>query len=167
MSDTIPREAVARLDNAIVMSVLGHLTVEIRRDLPASEQSRVQSLDEARQALAALIETDADPNSLVDEANAEATGRKLLNVLAEEPATWDRARDLIAEPPEDLQRSIAAAAAAAVVVGALISWLQTEVDIEVTREGSQTNFRFHMRKDRSDSKLIGDVVATVRRILLF
>jgi hypothetical protein len=158
-------DAVAKMDDATVIRVLSHLTLEVQKKLPPT-QSSVRSLDEAKQALAALIATDADPNLLVTEESAEAVGRKLLNLVSEESEIQDRARDLIAEPPEENQRSLAVATAVAVVMGALISWLQTKVEIEVTRKGSKTSFRFQMCKEASNSKLISDVVSTVRKILV-
>jgi hypothetical protein len=57
--------------------------------------------------------------------------------------------------------SIELAIGAAVVLGLLITWLQTKVDIKISREGGETSWSFELHKDATDPKTIKEVASTV------
>lgn len=156
---------LAHLDDRQVVLVLGHLT----GDLPAS--TRVQSEDDAREAVAAFLaefgDETVDPGRLAGSDVADdAAARALLQAMLDDPATAAAASELVDDPPDDEQLSVELALMSAVLLGATIAWLQTKVSLEITVEDGKRSFRFTAHKEAADPGVIKDVVATIRRALL-
>jgi hypothetical protein len=53
------------------------------------------------------------------------------------------AREVVTDPPDDDPMSIEVAASAAVISRALFGWLQTKVDIRVSRKDGKNEFSFY------------------------
>ena len=157
--------SVARLDDGQVLLVLSHLTGQL------GDQTAVESEDEAREVLAAFLEAfgdtpvDAERVAGPDVAGPEAA-RALLAAMVDDPDTAPAARELVEHPPDDEQMSVELAIAAAVILGATIGWLQTKIEIEYAVVDGKRTFRFKAEKQATDSGVIKDVVAVVRRALV-
>jgi hypothetical protein len=87
-------------------------------------------------------------------------------MLLQDPETRAVTEALIANPPDDEQRSIELAIAGAVILGGLITWLQTKLEIEVHRKDGKTEFRFHLRKDPTKDSLLRNTAKQVGKLLL-
>jgi len=62
--------------------------------------------------------------------------------------------------------SVEMAVAGAVVLGALITWLQTKIKLRVTRADGKTSFDFELQKDQTDNSVIKDVTNSVKSLLI-
>jgi hypothetical protein len=161
-------EELSRLNDAEVVRVLAYATEEIRRDLTDAEQGRIASADEARHALSELlvtaqvVESPLKATDIVPESgNLVAHARAALRLLLEDAATRAKVVPLIANPPRDTQKSIEHALEGAVVLGALVTWLQTHVRVKVERKNGRTHFLFEMRKAPTQTEFIKDLAQKI------
>ena len=79
---------------------------------------------------------------LPDEGSHAAQARALLRLMLQDPATHAVVQPLIDNPPDDEQRSVELTLAGGVILGGLVTWLQTKVEIDVQRKGGKTDFGF-------------------------
>ncbi|MBV6701900.1 hypothetical protein KV557_33165 [Kitasatospora aureofaciens] len=144
------------------MLVLQELT-EVLRDALGPDAQLTES--EARDALRALT-APADPESVLDDdAAATAAARRLLTVALADPDTAPFAEPIAADPPADDQLAVEAAVTGLVLLAALVSWLQTKVDIKIHRKDGRTEFLFHLRKAAADPDTLRSVTRTATRVL--
>lgn len=156
------------LDDVAVLRVLSAATEQLRGHFPEKATSTLKSAEEARQAVAQLLEAGgANPpvEILPDEGTHAAQARALLELMLQDPETSPVVRALIDHPPDDEQRSVELALAGAVILGALVTWLQTKVEIAVHRKDGKTDFRFHVRKDGAGDSLIETIAKQVVGLL--
>jgi|MudIll2142460700_1097286.scaffolds.fasta_scaffold268427_1 hypothetical protein len=164
--------AIQHLDNATVLRIISHLTAQLREEMSEQALSVIQSEEEARLAIAALLESSDAYDSagsselLANEAVAVVQARVLLQLLWEDETLRPRVEALIVHPPEHTQRSVELALATAIILGGLISWLQTKIEIEIVRKEGKTDFRFHLIKDKTSNKIIGEVVKPISKVVL-
>lgn len=169
---TMPDTSIAsRLDDAAVLRVLSHLTAEIREQIPSEAQTSITSAEEARMAVAALLTEEGvapatSPDQILPEPAATPTqARALLQVFWEDEDLRPHLEELISHPPDDSQRSVELAMTSAVILGAVITWLQTKIDLKVTRKDGKTDFHFALRKNATDPALISDIAKRIGSIL--
>jgi hypothetical protein len=154
-----------------VLDVLSHLASEIREARLGSQELAVHTARDARDLIRQLIQAEAgisiDPDRILPDAgSAEGPAQDALRLLLEDPETAAIAQPLIEAPPAFDQRVIETAAGAAIVLGALVTWLQTKLEIEVSRgKSGKVNFRFAMAKNPSDQATVKTVTASVVRLL--
>jgi hypothetical protein len=162
---SVDSSAVDRLSDRSVLLSLQELAETLGTDVAAvapDEQSAVELMN----ALLAEAGVPAgDPTALDDGAVAVAAGRRLLGQALTDPDTGGPAAEIVADPPADDQMSVELAIAAAVVLGALIAWLQTKVDIKVSRKDGKTEFEFRATKAATDPALLRHVAETVSGII--
>jgi hypothetical protein len=160
-----------QLDDRTVLMILNHLTQELVEDIPEGERRTIQSEDEARQAVVALLQhaqiTSVPPTEVIPaDAQAERAAHATLNLLLKDLSTAPKVQALIEQPPEDSQLSVELAVAGAIVLGVLIAWLQTKIHIKVVRKEGKTEFEFELKKDASSATLVTTVAETVKKALL-
>lgn len=156
------------LNDAAVLRILSAATEQIRSQLPEKATGTLKSADEGRQAVAQLLrESGANPPAeiLPDDGTHAAQARALLELMLQDPETSPVVSELIDHPPDDEQRSVELALAGAVILGGLVTWLQTKVEIDIHRKGGKTEFRFHMRKDTASNSLIQTIAKQVVGLL--
>ena len=163
--------AIDALADDAVLRIVRHRTQEIRDEVPDGERQAIRSADEAAQAVAALLDAHGAAQVArldeIDNRQAAEQGRQLVRLLRQDPELRPRVDALVAHPPADTQKAaIEMAAASAVILGALVSWLQTRLEIDVDRKNGKTSFRFRLRKQAAGSDLIKDVIDPVKRIVL-
>jgi hypothetical protein len=158
-----------KLDDRAVLRILSHLTEQLREELPEGDRRSISSEDEARQAVHVLL-TEAGVNApetiLPEEAGNAALARRFLKVLLDDPEICPMVEALVINPPDDEQRSIELAIAGAVILGGLITWLQTKMNIDVHRKDGNTEFRFQLRKNSTKSSVIQDTAKQIAGLLL-
>ncbi|HEY0468591.1 MAG TPA: hypothetical protein VGC79_30560 [Polyangiaceae bacterium] len=155
------------LDDRTVLRILSEATMELREGLPEAERSRAATEDEARAALVTLLDLGGQ-TSRIDAVNAVATpgaARALLSQLLADPATRAIVAPVVSDPPEDTQKSIELATSGAIVLGALIAWLQTSFELVVQRKDGKTDFSFRMRKKDTSADLLSATAKAVENIL--
>jgi len=162
--------SIAELHDREVLAILGQVTEDLQASA-AAPSAPIADDQEARAALAAFLRTtgvieDATPNAIVaDDIAATELSREVLTVLLEDEASSALATEAVQSPPADDQMSIELAMAGAVVLGALITWLQTKVHIKVKREAGETSFEFELLKDATDKDTIKNVASTVAKMI--
>jgi hypothetical protein len=154
--------AIRGLDDNTALRILSALTADLMDDV--GEPPKIGTMEDARDALGAFLsEAGVSRPADLDHLGGDAA-RELLILLAEDPMTADRIRALVAAPPDDEQRSVELALGAAVILGALVTWLQTKFEIEIKHEDGQTSFHFSARKNPTGTALIKDVAKSVMKI---
>jgi hypothetical protein len=159
---------VSKLDDAAVLRVLSIATEQLRGRLPQTAAASVTSADEAREAVSQLLEqagVDSPQEILPDEGGHVTQARTLLQLMLQDSETRAVVEPLISQPPDDEQRSVELALAGAVILGGLVTWLQTKVEIDVERKSGKTNFRFHMKKGTAGDSLIHNLAKQVAGLL--
>jgi MoxR-like ATPase len=159
-----------RLDDRTVQMILSHLTQELREEVSESDRATVQSEDEARQAVAALLQ-QTETGSVLSadvvptDSQADLAARETLRLLLNDPETAPKALALIEHPPTDSQLSVELAVSSAIVLGVLITWLQTKVALKVSRKEGKVEFEFELKKDAASGAIIKTVAETVKKAL--
>jgi hypothetical protein len=161
---------IKALDYRTVQMILSHLTQELRQDIPEAETQAVQTEQEARMAIASLLtETKSSAASPADivpaDSDAERTARETLEIFLEDPVLAPKVRALLADPPRDSQMSVELAISSAIVLGALISWLQTKLQLKVSRKAGKTDFEFELKKQGASNSVIKQVANVVKNAL--
>ena len=124
---------------------------------------------EAQQLVESLLASGGYEGSSVgdilnSEEAASIIARRLLEVAVEDPDVGDIASEIVAEPPTDEQLAVETAVTGVVVLAALITWLQTKVDIRIRRKEGKTDFDFHLTKGASSERTVQSVAQVVTRI---
>jgi hypothetical protein len=119
---------------------------------------RAEGLITAGDAASRLLDDDA-----VDEASAVA--RRVLQHLLEDPDTAGPTRDVVADPPKDTQLSVDSVVVGAVVLAALVAWLQTKVDLRIRRRHGTTEFDFHLTNKATGTGTLRRVASVVAALL--
>lgn len=170
MSET-PNERVhrAELDEGTALLVLSYATEELR-SLALDGSEPLVSVEEARQTLAQLMERmgvrhNIEADKLVDESRSGDTARRVVDLLRADPAVGGLVDDLIEHPPENQQMSVEVAIATAVILGALVTWLQTKISLKVQRTPKGTVIDFELLKGSADKETVDSVVKASARAL--
>lgn len=161
---------IQKLDDSTVLRILSHLTEQLRDEISDQGHNSIWSADEARSAVALLLESNGvasmEPSAVVaDEAAAAEQGRALLRLFWEDETVRPKVEELLAHPPEDTQKSVELAIATAVVLGGLITWLQTHIEIDIARKEGKTEFSFKLKKEKTSDDLIKKVVEPVSKVI--
>jgi hypothetical protein len=164
--------SVNHLDDNTALRVLSHLTHRWREEMPKDQQGAVQNLDEATKAVAVFLEANgaALPGSKVAgpgtrEANV-ARARRMLELMLNDESVRQDVSALVANPPDDAQRSVELAVGGAIVLGALVGWLQTKIEIKVKRKSGKTEFEIHVKKDSTGEGILKEIAKQIRALLL-
>jgi hypothetical protein len=157
------------LDDRSVLLVLQEISARLGEGLVADEGT-VRTEDEARLLLAELLREydvrDVDPSEIAaNETDAQAMARRTLGLFTEDPSTAPVARAVVEDPPEDEQLVIETAILAAVVLAALVTWLQTKVHFSVKRADGKTSIEFSLDKDATDSATVKSIAESVAKLL--
>lgn len=84
-----------------------------------------------------------------------------LTLLADDPTTTDLVRDTLDTLPEDTQM-FADPVTAAVILGALVAFLQTRFDLRIARKAGKTEFSFTLAKKAATDRTVAKVVEAVQ-----
>ena len=169
MSD---KALIDQMDDQTILLILSHVTQELQKELPQEQIGVIRSSDEAREAIVALLnetgentaQLDAEQIIPEDEGNP-ALSRGVLELLLNDEEVRPKAEQLLANPPKEEQMSLTLALAGAVILGALITWLQTKIELEISRKNGKTEFKFGMKKDATDPEIIKEVVKAIISLL--
>jgi hypothetical protein len=158
------------LDDQTTLLILSHLTQELREDIPQEELRAIRSEDEARLAIASFLHTVSEDQLdtaviVPDNADMKTVGRGLLGLLLEDKDINATTQDLIDHPPEAEQMSVELAIAGVVILGALITWLQTKVKLKVHRRDGRTEFEIEINKDVTDASTLKEMAKAIVSLL--
>jgi hypothetical protein len=130
----------------------------------------IRSEQDARAAVGELLRvagvTELDPESLLDdEAEAGEAARRALAMAVEDPELGPAAAALVADPPADDQLTVELLIGGAAVLAVLLGWLQTRVDLRISRKDGKTEFSFRLGKAAASPELLQSVAGTVAAVL--
>ena len=94
-----------------------------------------------------------------------AIAREVLGLLLSDPATQKVAMETVGNPPPDSQKSVELAIAGAVILGSLIAWLQTSVEIQMQRKDGKLDFSFKLKKAATDGTTLATIAKTVAKLV--
>jgi hypothetical protein len=159
---------IDKLNDETTLRILAHLTAELREELSDEDRNAVKTAEDARHALTAVLAHGAnapalDPEKLLlDEATARGHARDVLQALLEDEDVRPRVEALLAAPPDVEQRSVEALLATAVILGCLVTWLQTKFKITVTYKEGKTEVQAELEKPTANK----ETIATTLRALV-
>lgn len=152
-------------DRSVILSLQ-----ELAEDIIDPDPTRTPSdPDEAQALVNALLAADATSTSTpqivaMPETECLQVARQLLAHLVQDPDTAIPAKKILLDPPAAEQMSVETAVNAAAVLGALIAWLQTKVDIKITRKQGKSEFEFRLTKNPTSTSILRDLAAVVARL---
>jgi hypothetical protein len=163
-------KTIEQFDDRTILAILSQVTADLHERLPSSETSAIASLSDAREAIAALLkqqgESSAKPESIFAEDQSDpASARHVLDLFLVDPETKDIAVEAVANPPADSQKSVELAVAGAVILGSLITWLQTSVEILIHRKDGKLDFKFKLKKATTEGKTLANVAKNVGKLI--
>ncbi|MEU4508202.1 hypothetical protein AB0G05_01780 [Nonomuraea wenchangensis] len=104
-------------------------------------------------------------SSLRSEREAVDVGRRLLKLLVEDKDTREKISEVLADPPIDNRLAVGEIVAVAAVIGAVLGWLQTKVDLKVHRKierpSGTDDIEFEIHKQAASNSLLTDLSRTV------
>lgn len=157
---------LANLDDQEILGILSEMTIELREGLSDDEKKAIQSEEEARLAIASVLQTVGEneeqivPEAIISEdPDVETTARGVLEILLNDPIISSEVEELIKNPPEDLQLGgVKSVVATAVILAVLVTWLQTRIEIEVNRKDGQTEYSIGLIKEPTENSTIREIV---------
>jgi hypothetical protein len=106
------------------------------------------------------------PTIAFDGPTAATTARELLSAMLNDPHSRSVVESELAAPPADAQKSPELALAGAVILGGLIIWMQTSIDIGINRHKDGTvDYSFRLRKKPSGEGTLRQVTKTVTGLI--
>jgi hypothetical protein len=89
--------------------------------------------------------------------------RRTLGMLAEDPLSRSIIESRLRQLPDE-EQMFADPVTAALVLAALVAFLQTKFDISITRKGGEVDFHFGLSKDAASDDVIEKVVTAVTKV---
>lgn len=127
----------------------------------------VDDEESARELLAAFLSQEGGPvhsdDVLRPSVALETYIRDVLDLLANDDETAPVVREALDELPEETQMFVDPITAA-VVLGALVAFLQTKVDFKISRKDGKTEFEFAVAKKATSDRLISRVIEAIRNV---
>ena len=127
----------------------------------------VDDEESARELLAAFLSQQGGPvhsdDVLRPSVALETYVRDVLDLLANDDETTPVVREALDELPEETQMFVDPITAA-VVLGALVAFLQTKVDLKISRKDGKTEFEFAVRKKPTSDRLVSRVIEAIRNV---
>ncbi|WP_329375411.1 hypothetical protein [Streptomyces sp. NBC_01483] len=74
-------------------------------------------------------------------------------------------REVLADPPKDTQLSVDVVVTGAVVLAALVTWLQTKVDLRIRRRNGSTDFDFRLTKEAAETGTLRKLTSMLAELL--
>ena len=150
-------DTIRALDPSTAQLALVHLVAKLRAGLDDDAQQAVQNESDARELLRVVAQqmgvdaggTDISPDDMVTD---------LLVYVADDPATRDQVREIVRNPPSNRQMTVGALVGDPLVMGAIVTLLQTRFSIRVKSQGGKRSYDVSLGKAAADSSVIGAVL---------
>jgi hypothetical protein len=159
---------VSELDEATAERLL---QAALERLVDDGIELAVENEEDARELVAAILTQHASQAESVVRADdvvpptapVEKYVRSVLLMLAQDPQTAARVASSLNTLPEETQM-VVEPVTAALVLGALVAFLQTKFDVHIRRKDGKTDFSFSLSKKPASDETVGDVLDVVRRV---
>jgi hypothetical protein len=165
MIDQILKKSIEELDNETILLILSHFSQDSQLETNVTKNTTIQSEEDAREAISSLMSTSQsdvpqmEPAFIVPEdTDVTDMARNFLEMLAEDDIAGPKVEQFICDPPTSSQMSVEAAVSGAILLGAVISWIQTRIHIKVIRKKGETEFKFEIKKQSANNSIVTDVV---------
>lgn len=107
-----------------------------------------------------------DPSIVLPAGTSDAeVGRRLLGVMLDDPSVALSVQELVENPPEDEQMSVELAIAAVILLGLLVTWLQTKMSLRIDRRDGKIDVHFDLTKAAAPPDVVKNLVKIVATAL--
>lgn len=139
----------------------------LERLLDSGIELPVDDEESARELLAAFLSQEGgavhSDDVLRPSVPLETYVRDVLALLADDEETAGVVSEAVDELPEETQMFVDPITAA-VVLGALVAFLQTKVDFKISRKDGKTEFEFAVAKKATSDRLVTRVIEAVKNV---
>lgn len=127
----------------------------------------VDDEESARELLAAFLSQEGgtvhSDDVLRPSVALETYVRDALTLLDADPETSGVVQEALDELPDETQMFVDPITAA-VVLGALVAFLQTKVDLKISRKDGKTEFEFAVAKKATSDRLVTKVIEAIKNV---
>ncbi|WP_329246411.1 hypothetical protein OG417_51620 [Actinoallomurus sp. NBC_01490] len=139
---------------------------ELIEDLGSTETYMPHSGDEAYALVETLLTRGGRPPARPGDGGQWApAARRLLAHLSADDDTAPRMRAILADPPTSDRLGAEIAATDLVVLAAIVTWLQTKIDVKVKHKDGGWEFDFQLTKKPVPVSVLRRLAGTVSRVL--
>jgi hypothetical protein len=143
------------------------LQVALEKLLDNGIELPVDDEESARELLAVFLSQQGGPvhsdDVLRPSVALEAYVRDVLDLLVNDDETALVVWEALDELPEETQMSVDPITAA-VVLGALVAFLQTKVNFKISRKDGKVEFEFAVAKKATSERLLSRVIEAIRNV---
>lgn len=155
-------------DDLELLIALERVSAELRDTLSPDQRAVRYTADEAAAALRQLLEreTGASPGVGPEGNSAWLSAAQIaFRQLEKSPDVGPIARRVRDTSGRELQMGVEVADASVVVLGLLITWMQTKVDLHIRRRNGKVEFDFRIGKGATQGTSLAPVVDAIRETL--
>lgn len=138
---------------------------ELVEDLGSTVTYTPRSGDEAYALVDTLLTRGGQAPACSGDDQWDAAARRLLAHLNADADTASQTGAILADPPTSDRLGVETAATDLVVLAAIVTWLQTKIDIRVKRQDGGWEFDFQLTKKPVPVSVMRRLAGTVSRIL--
>ncbi|GAA4235005.1 hypothetical protein GCM10022254_41240 [Actinomadura meridiana] len=138
---------------------------ELVEDLNSTVTYTPYSGDEAYALVDSLLIRGGNAPAHSGEVQWDAAARRLLPHLNADADTASQTNAILADPPTSDRLGAETAATDLVVLAAIVTWLQTKIDIRVKHQDGGWEFDFQLSKKPVPISVLRRLAGTVSRIL--
>lgn len=138
---------------------------ELVEDLGSTATYMPHSGDEAYALVDTLLARGGQAPASSGDGQWDAAARRLLAHLNADADTAPQTSAILADPPTGDRLGVETAATDLVVLAAIVTWLQTKIDIRVKHQNSRWEFDFRLTKKPVPTSVLRRLAGTVSRIL--
>ena len=152
---------IRNLDEDDALLVLAHVTDRLRSRLDEDTLQSVQTEDDARALLTAANARIQGASNPWPDAPAHDDVVVLLDWAASDPASGEVVRELVTRVPASRQLALGELVADPLLLGALVTLLQTRFSIRTTSKDGKRSYDVEIGKEAADASVIGAVISRV------
>jgi hypothetical protein len=152
---------IRNLDEDDALLVLAHVTDRLRSRLDEDTLQSVQTEEDARALLTAANARIQGASNPWPGAPAHHDVVALLDWAASDPASGEVVRELVTRVPASRQLALGELAADPLLLGALVTLLQTRFRIRITSKDGKRSYDVEIGKEAADASVIGSVISRV------
>jgi hypothetical protein len=141
--------------------VLAHVTDRLRSRLDEGMLQSVQNEDDARELLTAAKAKIPDAPTRCAEVPAHDDVLTLLDWAASDAGSGDLVRELATRVPASRQLGVGELVADPLLLGALVTMLQTRCKIRVTSNNGKRSYDVEIGKEAANASVVGTVISRI------
>jgi hypothetical protein len=142
------------------------LQATLDHQLASGTELGINDEEDARELVAAFVsqhDADVRADDVVPPAEpVDSYVERVLAMIAEDPDTADAVATSLETLPDETQM-VVEPVTAALVLAAIVAFLQTKFEVRINRKDGKTEFSFSAAKKPTSSKTLGEIADVVRK----